>query len=86
MDLGQTLLCVSEDDCVVELCARVTSPDIYCPVTFPFDIGLPPSNHGEGREHANCKTYTAIGSKLSSIDKVLQCQMPNASCFQLYSF
>ena len=60
MDLGQTLLCVSEDDCVVELCARVTCPDIYCPVTFRFDIGLPPSNHGEGREHANCKTYSAV--------------------------
>ena len=51
MDLGQTLLCVSEDDWVVELCARVTCPDIECPVTFSFHIGLPPSNYGEGREH-----------------------------------
>ena len=60
MDLGQTLLCVSEDDCVVELCARVTSPDIECPVTFPFDIGLLPSNHGEGREHQLQDVFSSI--------------------------
>ena len=60
MDLGQTLLCVSEDDCVVELCARVISPDIECPVTFPFEIGLLPSNQREGREHANCKLFSAV--------------------------
>ena len=31
---------VSEDVGVVEVCVVVTSPDINCPVEFPFNIGV----------------------------------------------
>ena len=38
--LEQTFFRVSEDVVVVELCAVVSSPDIDCPIAFPFEIIL----------------------------------------------
>ena len=46
--LEQTLLSVSEDVGVVELCARVFEPDIECPIAFPFDVSLSTSDNTAG--------------------------------------
>ena len=38
--LERTVYTVSEDDGIVEVCAIVTSPDIVCPIEFPFEVSL----------------------------------------------
>ena len=46
--LERTLYSVSEDVCMVEVCAIVYSPTIDCPITFPFDVSLSTSDRTEG--------------------------------------
>ena len=39
---------VSEDVGVVEVCVVVTSPDIQCPIEFPFNVSLSTADGGAG--------------------------------------
>ena len=38
--LERTVVVVSEDVGVVEVCVNVTSPDINCPIELPFKLSL----------------------------------------------
>ena len=38
--LEQTFFQVSEGVGVMELCANVSSPDVDCPIKFPFEVNL----------------------------------------------
>ena len=42
--LEETLYHVSEDVGVVEVCAIVYSPNIACPIAFPFNVTLTTAN------------------------------------------
>ena len=46
--LEQTFFRVSESVGVVELCANVSSPDVDCPIKFPFEVNLS-TNDGTAR-------------------------------------
>ena len=48
--LERTFYQVSEDVGVVEVCAIVYSPDITCPIAFPFDVRLRAVNGFAGKE------------------------------------
>ena len=43
--LERTFYQVREDVGVVEVCAIVYSPDISCPIEFPFNVGLSTSDN-----------------------------------------
>ena len=40
MCLEQTLYRVDEGLNVIQVCAKISSPPINCPVKFPFEVGL----------------------------------------------
>ena len=42
--LERTVIVVYEDVGVVEVCVNVTSPDIHCPIEFPFKLNLTAGN------------------------------------------
>ena len=46
--LEEMLYGVSEADGIVELCVIVTFPEIECPISFPFNIGISTSNGTAG--------------------------------------
>ena len=46
--LERTFCNVSEDVGVVEVCAIVYSPNITCPIQFPFDFNLSTSDNTAG--------------------------------------
>ena len=48
MGLEKTIYSVFEDVGVVEVCAIVYSPNIVCPVAFPFDVSLSTSDRTAG--------------------------------------
>ena len=48
MGLERTLYSVSEDVGVVKVCAIVYSPNIVCPITFPFDVSVSTSDNTAG--------------------------------------
>ena len=48
--LERTFYQVSEDVGVVEVCAIVYSPEIDCPIAFPFDVRLRTLNGSAGKE------------------------------------
>ena len=48
MGMERTLYQVSEDVGVVEVCAIVYSPNVGCPIVFPFDVRLTTSNGSAG--------------------------------------
>ena len=54
MGLEKTFYQVSEDVGVVEVCAIVYSPTIFCPISFPFNVSLSTGDDSAGI------TYTAV--------------------------
>ena len=48
--LERTFYQVSEDVGVVEVCAIVYSPEIDCPIAFPFDVSLRTVDGSAGKE------------------------------------
>ena len=48
--LERTFYQVSEDVGVVEVCAIVYSPNITCPIAFPFDVRLRTLDGSAGKE------------------------------------
>ena len=48
MGLEKTLYRVMEDVGVVEVCAIVYSPNIDCPIAFPFDVNISTSDNTAG--------------------------------------
>ena len=48
MGLERTFYSVPEDVGVVEVCAIVYSPNIVCPINFPFDVSLSTSDNTAG--------------------------------------
>ena len=46
--LERTFYSVPEDVGVVEVCAIVYSPNIVCPINFPFDVNLSTSDRTAG--------------------------------------
>ena len=50
MGLEKTFYQVSEDVGVVEVCAIVYSPNITCPIAFPFDVRLRTLDSSAGKE------------------------------------
>ena len=47
---------IDENDSPVELCVQIVSPDITCPVAFPFDLVFITSDITAGMTHC----YTCI--------------------------
>ena len=50
MGLEKTFYSVSEDDGMLEVCANVTSPDIGCPIQFPFQVSLSTTDGSAGTD------------------------------------
>ena len=48
--LEKTFYSVSEDDGMLEVCAIVTSPDIGCPIQFPFQVSLSTTDGSAGTD------------------------------------
>ena len=46
--LEKTIYSVSENVGLVETCVIVYSPNINCPIAFPFDVGLSTSDNTAG--------------------------------------
>ena len=55
--LERTLYNFPEDVGVVEVCAIVYSPTIFCPIEFPFDVSLSTSDNTAGMV---CSISTAL--------------------------
>ena len=51
---------MSEDEGMVEVCAIVTSPDIMCPIEFPFQVNLSTTNETAGVRGHSSTLYTNI--------------------------
>ena len=66
-----TSMSVLETDGVVELCVIVSSPDINCPISFPFEVRLSTSNATAGNlQHVSpplSKIYSLPQTKLRII-------------------
>ena len=56
--LEETFFRVSEDIGLVELCVNVSSPDIDCPIEFPFQVRLSTSNGAAGMIIYTISKYT----------------------------
>ena len=48
MSLEQTQYRVDGGVSEIEVCARVSSPSISCPIKFPFEVGLAPDHQSAG--------------------------------------
>ena len=48
--LEKTIYSVSEDDGMLEVCAIVTTPDIGCPIQFPFQVSLSTTDGSAGTD------------------------------------
>ena len=48
MSLEQTHYRVDGGVSEIEVCARVLSPSISCPIKFPFELGLATDHQSEG--------------------------------------
>ena len=51
--LERTVYNVLENEGVVEVCAIVESPDIDCPIQFPFNVSLSTRNGTAGKHVMN---------------------------------
>ena len=51
---------VSEDEGMVEVCAIVTSPDIMCPIEFPFQVNFSTTDGTAGVRGHSSILYTNI--------------------------
>ena len=69
-----TSMSVLETDGIVELCVIVSSPDINCPISFPFEVRLSTSNATAGNlQHVSpslSKIYSILQTKLRIIQKL----------------
>ena len=58
--LERAFYTVSEDEGMVEVCAIVTSPDIMCPIEFPFQVNFSTTDGTAGVRGHSYILYTNI--------------------------